>query len=313
MKRQIDRDNQIAFAVALLSLISSVAVCDDGKQVPGDIELKYNIAYREGDSKSWRLDLAIPKRESPKPRPALLVIHGGGWIEGDKSSFSTPQVPVPGNIIDCAKMGFVAATMNYRLAGEATYPAALDDCRCAVRWLRAHAKDYNIDVDHIGAWGNSAGGHLAFMLALTDDPTVPGDPWSMFSSRVQSAVSDSGPLDMVYQHEQGTLRTVVERFLGGPPDGDRVDVYKFASPIHRISKKAPPLLLIYGVADNQVPVETADKFVLAAGAAGLNDVSYCRLAGIDHCPHSLQRVTWLPAVVNEFFLRTLRPNRTSAQ
>jgi acetyl esterase/lipase len=273
--------------------------------------LTHNIAYRDGESKSWRLDLARPKDKGHKPRPAIVVIHGGGWIEGDKSSFSTPKVRVPGNIIDFAKLGFIAATINYRLTGEAPYPAALDDCRCAVRWLRAHAKEYDIDAGQIGAWGNSAGGHLAFMLALADDgaKAAPGEPWAEFSSRVQAAVSDSGPLDLESQHKQGELRTVVERFLGGPPDEKRLDDYQRASPIHRISKQAPPLLLIYGVADGQVPVETADQFVLAAGAAGLKDVSYCRLAGVDHCPHSIQRIAWLQPAVNEFFLRTLRPAR----
>jgi dipeptidyl aminopeptidase/acylaminoacyl peptidase len=122
---------------------------------------------------------------------------------------------------------------------------------------------------------------------------------------VQAAVSDSGPLDMEYQHKQGALRTVVEKFLRGPPEGKRVDEYKQASPIHRLSKQGPPLLLIYGVADNQVPVATADRFVLAAASAGLKDVSYCRLAGVDHCPHSIQKIGWLQPAVNEFFSRTL--------
>jgi acetyl esterase/lipase len=201
----------------------------------------------------------------------------------------------------------VAATINYRMSGEAQYPAALDDCRCAVRWLRAHSKEFMIDPARIGAWGNSAGGHLALMLALESEVKAkPDEPWAKYSSRVQAAVSDSGPVDMKFQYDQGTLRTVVEKFLGGPPEGDRLKTYQQASPVSHITKKAPPLLLIYGVADNQVPVETADRFVQSLDAAGLKDVSYHRLAGVDHCPHSLQHVEWLKPVVNEFFLRTLQ-------
>ena len=110
----------------------------------------------------------MQKDYTGKPRPAIVVIHGGGWLEGDKSSFSTPKNRPPGNIIDFAKLGFVAATINYRLSKEAPFPAALHDCKCAVRWLRANAEKYQIDRDSIGAWGNSAGGHLALMLGMVD-------------------------------------------------------------------------------------------------------------------------------------------------
>jgi acetyl esterase/lipase len=126
----------------------------------------HDIAYREGTSKHWRLDLATRKDPQGNARPAIVVIHGGGWIEGDKSSFTSRKHGVPGNIEEFAELGFVAVTINYRLSGEAPFPAALEDCKCAVRWLRAHAKDYNIDPQLIGAYGNSAGGHLALLLGM---------------------------------------------------------------------------------------------------------------------------------------------------
>jgi len=256
----------------------------------------------------------MPPPSATHARPAIVVIHGGGWLEGDKSSFSARGRAdagnlgaTPGNILDFARLGFVAVTINYRMSGEAPYPAALDDCRCAVRWLRAHAAEYQIDPERIGAYGNSAGGHLALLLAMTDESaeSAADRPWPRFSSRVQAAASDSGPLDMAAQYEQGTLRAVVAKFLDGPPDGDRTKIYRRASPNHHISKATPPLLLLYGVEDNQVPVETADRFVLALAQAGCQDVSYHRLAAAGHCPHSLLNVAWLEPVVNEFFLRTL--------
>ncbi len=134
-----------------------------------------------------------------------MVIHGGGWIEGDKSSFASREHGVPGNIVDFAALGFVAVTINYRLAGEAPFPAALDDCKTAVRWLRAHARDYNVDPDHIGAFGNSAGGHLAMLLGMAgEDANRGGDgPHQDQSSLVQAVVSDSGPIDLVDQHRRG--------------------------------------------------------------------------------------------------------------
>jgi acetyl esterase/lipase len=269
---------------------------------PG-VTVLHDLRYREGPSKQWRLDLATKAGAEGKPRPAVVVIHGGGWLEGDKSSFASREYGVPGNIEDFAALGFVAVTINYRLSGEAPFPAALEDCRAAVRWLRGHAREYNVDPDHIGAYGNSAGGHLALLLGMTGEPT----------DRVQAAVSDSGPVDLLRQYRSNRLRAVVGRFMGGPPEGDRAAAYRSASPSHQITKDTPPLLLIYGGADEQVPVESADEFVSALGRAGLKDVSYHRLAYVDHCPHSLVRVPGLRAVVEAFFFRTLMQPETSRQ
>ena len=276
-----------------------------------DITVIHDIAYREGASRQWKLDLAMSKAAGTAPRPGIVVIHGGGWLEGDKSSFASREHGVPGNIVDFAALGFVAVTINYRLSGEAQFPAALEDCKCAVRWLRAHAKEYNVDPDRIGAFGNSAGGHLAMLLGtIGKDAGLEGDgPYQDQSSVVQAVVSDSGPIDLVEQYRSGVLREVCSRFMGGPPEGERAAAYRRASPADQIGRQIPPLLLIYGVDDAQVPVETADRFVLALARAGLKDVSYHRLAHVDHCPYSLVRVPAMRPVVNEFFVRTLVPVR----
>ena len=130
-------------------------------------------------------------------------------------------------------------------------------------------------------------------------------PYQDQSSHVQAIVSDSGPIELTEQYRSGVLREVCSRFMAGPPEGDRAAAYKRASPSEQFTRKTPPLLLIYGVDDAQVPVETADGFVLALGRAGLKDVSYHRLARVDHCPYSLIRVATLRPVVNNFFVRTL--------
>src|SRR5262245_53917284 len=279
-------------------VISLLAQTGPGSADPdrAGITVLRDLAYREGPSHHWRLDLAFKTTPGDKPRPAIVVIHGGGWLEGDKSSFSAEGGSVPGNILDFAALGFVAASINYRLSAEAPFPAALDDCRSAVRWLRAHAAEYRIDAGHIGAYGNSAGGHLALLLGMVGRDN---------SSRVQAVVSDSGPVDLLYQDRHDRLQVAVRQFLGGPPEGARITAYEQASAIHHVAPGVPPLLLIYGAADEQVPIETADRFVAALGRAGLEDVSYHRLARVDHCPYSLVRIAWLKPVVNEFFLRTL--------
>ncbi len=264
----------------------------------GDIALQRNVAYSTA-SKSCLLDIAWPQQPAAQPRPVVLVIHGGGWLEGDKSSFVTLEDRMPGNILDFAARGFVSVGLNYRLSRERPIRR---------RWTIAARRSngsgstpqHIISIRRrIGAYGNSAGGHLALLLAMTDSPG--GDP-----PRVQAAVSDSGPLDLLYGHEQNQLRQVIEMFIGGPPSGDRLQAYRNASPVKHVAGKLPPLLLIYGGQDEQVDVRTADDFVAALSRAGDTDVSYIRLADAGHCPHSLVRVPYLRAVVEDFFVRVLK-------
>jgi len=299
---------RIGFCIVAIGLASSQqSVIAAEPPVPDDIVVFHDLVYREGFSRQWKLDLAMKKDMRGRPRPGIVVIHGGGWIEGDKSSFASREHGVPGNIVDFAALGFVAVTINYRLSGDAPFPAALEDCKTAVRWLRAHARDYHLDPDHIGAFGNSAGGHLALLLGMAGEDAQRKDdgPYQDQSSRVQAVVSDSGPIDLVDQYRRGALREVCDRFMGGPPEGEQTAAYRRASPADQINSRTPPLLLIYGVDDGQVAVDTADRFVLALGRAGLKDVSYYRLARVDHCPYSLIRVPHLRPVVDAFFVRTL--------
>jgi acetyl esterase/lipase len=304
----------VSFAAAIWLAAVNPALAEKSKQSPGDIVVVNNLPYRDGHSEACKLDLAMRKDRKGPPRPAIVVIHGGGWIEGDKSSFASREHGVPGNIVDFAALGFVAVTVNYRLSRDAGFPAPLADCMCAVRWLRAHAREYNIDPARIGAYGNSAGGHLALLLAMLSEEADrnPKGPFPEQSSRVQAAASDSGPIDLVYQYQHNHIREVVARLMGGPPDGTRLNAYKQASPLAQIARGTPPLLLIYGVTDEQVPVEIADQFVVALDNAGNKDVSYYRLANVGHCPHSLLRIPFLRTVVEEFFVRTLMaPKPTS--
>jgi acetyl esterase/lipase len=275
--------------------------------MPDSVALRQNIRYREGASEAWKLDIAFPKAAGEKPRPALIIIHGGGWIEGDKSSFTSLKYWAPGNIIDFAKLGFVAATINYRMSREAPFPAAVEDCKCAVRWLRAHAQEYHIDVNRIGAWGNSAGGHLALLLGMRAGiKELEGDgPYQEQSSSVQAVVSDSGPVNLDFRRpDNAGLAGVIAQFLAGP-DETLAGRIKKASPVSYVKKELPPLLLIYGTADAQVAVGPVDEFVVALHKSGITDLSYIRLGLVDHCPYSLRKVEYLYPIVNEFFLRTL--------
>src|SRR5438445_1715211 len=297
----------IGATLIFLLCIVRHAAAQAGHEMPDSIALHRDLRYREGKSESWKLDLAYPKEQGTRPRPALVIIHGGGWIEGDKSSFTSLKYWAPGNIIDFAKLGFVAATLNYRLSREAPFPAALEDCKGAVRWLRAHAEEYHIDVNRIGAYGNSAGGHLALLLAMVDKANgLEGDgPYQDQSSMVQAVISDSGPVDLDWKKpENSGLAKVISEFLAGPQETLAERIRK-ASPASYIDKTLPPLLLIYGTADTQVTIGPVDQFVSALQNAGLQDLTYIRLGLVDHCPYSLRKVESLYPIVNDFFIRTL--------
>jgi hypothetical protein len=116
-------------------------------------------------------------------------------------------------------------------------------------------------------------------------------PSRVVIARVEAAASDSGPIDLLVDHRNGVSRSVIERFVGGPPTGSRLADYQRASPINHLGGKTPPLLLIYGEIDNQVDVKTADRFVEELSRTGHREISYFRLAGVGHCPHSLVGAT----------------------
>jgi acetyl esterase/lipase len=300
----------IGAALIFLLCVIRLTAAQTRHEMPDTIALQRDLRYREGKSDAWKLDLAYPKEKGTRPRPALVIIHGGGWIEGDKSSFTSLEHWAPGNIIDFARLGFVAATINYRMSREAPFPAALEDCKCAVRWLRARAEDYHIDVNHIGAYGNSAGGHLALLLGMAKNQnSLEGDgPYQDQSSMVQCVISDSGPVDLDWRKPQNSgLAKVISEFLAGPQETLAERILK-ASPASYIDKTVPPLLLIYGTADTQVTIGAVDQFVVGLQKAGIQDLTYLRLGLVDHCPYSLRKVESLYPMVNDFFIRTLIPN-----
>jgi acetyl esterase/lipase len=239
-----------------------------------------DIPYRSGDSEAWRLDLAMPENFGQELRPALVIIHGGGWSGGSKQTR-----PYRSMLLDYALKGYVTLSIDYRLTGEAPMPAGMLDVDCAIRWLRAHADEYRVDPDRIGAYGHSAGAHLAVMLGASPPaPPIESDcEWSEYSSELTSVAGGATP-------------TVLP---------DRFDEAERYSPATWVSSEMIPLLLIQGTDDNIVSVESVDDYVAALEAAGAPDVTYLRVDGANHgvaYEHYLERSM---AAIAEFFGRTL--------
>jgi acetyl esterase/lipase len=206
--------------------------------------------------------------------PALVFIHGGAWRSGNKNDY---------RFYCCryAERGYVAVTVGYRFTQEAPFPAAVNDAKCAVRWLRANAQQYGVDADKIAVLGGSAGGHLSMMVGYSADmPELEGDGGhGGVSSRVQAVVNLYGPTDMTVEFAQD--KPVVIEFLGGKQFSEAPELWAQASPMTYVTKDDPPTLILHGTTDDVVPVNQADLLAAKLAEIGVPYV-YDRLEGWPH-------------------------------
>jgi len=210
-----------------------------------------------GLSASQKLDLYVPRGRGPFP--VIVHVHGGGWRTGDKAD-PRPLIGIAALI----RRGYAVACVNYRLSTEAKFPAQIHDVKAALRWLRGHARDYDLDADHIGAVGESAGGHLVSLLGTANDvPELEGAALgnAQFSSRVQAVVDLFGPVDFLPDGKLtgGEISRLETRLLGAPLY-KRPDLVKQANPISYITSDDPPFLIMHGTRDELVPPQQSREF-----------------------------------------------------
>ncbi len=246
---------------------------DDPIAVPEDIEEIKDIEYGNVGGRSLQLDLYRP-RERKAPLPGLIFIHGGGWSGGARSDYKYYAVRFP-------QLGYVVATISYRLVGEATFPAAVQDAKCAVRWMRAHAEEYGIDPEAIAAIGGSAGGHLSMMLGYSADvPELEGTGGhAEYSSAVQAVVNLYGPVDLCAPEHRDNPTLLA--FFGGKNQEEAPEAYRLASPLTHLKPGLPPTLIIHGDADDIVPIAQGDLLAERLGALKV-PYEYLRLTGYPH-------------------------------
>ena len=236
-----------------------------------------DVVYGKGGNTDLLLDNNNPQNTKGK-RPALLVIHGGGWIKFDKKNFS-------GLSQEYTKMGFVVFNINYRLAKDAPAPAALEDAKCASRFIHAHADKYNIDAGRIAVIGGSAGSHLAMMVGLCNNKKYEGSGgWNDQPSTVAAVINRFGITD-VYDLVFGeNLRDWAKEWIGTGTE----QLTKEMSPIFYVKEKnPPPVLTIHGSSDTLVPFYQALKFHVLMTEAGQKSVFYNYPGGA----HGLYAVT----------------------
>ncbi len=210
-----------------------------------------------GLSPAQRLDLYVPRGKGPFP--VIVHVHGGGWRTGDKAD---PRALI--GITALIKRGYAVASVNYRLSTEAKFPAQIHDVKAAVRWLRAHAKVYNLDAQRIGAVGESAGGHLVSLLGTAGDvPELEGRELgnAEFSSRVQAVADVFGLIDLLPKDGRNGRRVLeLESALLGAAVEDHPELAKKANPMTYITSDDPPFLILHGTRDTLVPPQHSMEF-----------------------------------------------------
>ena len=204
-------------------------------------------------------DLYRPK--STGPRPAVLLVHGGGWTGKDGR---WQMNPIAGKL---AKRGYVVMNVTYRLAPRWTYPAPVEDLQEAVKWMRANAAEQGIDPDRIATFGYSAGGYLAALTGLTEGPE---------SSRIKAIVAGGAPSDLTF-YPGGDL---VPQFLGGTQQ-EIPGRFREASPVNYVTANSPPMFLYHGTADQLVKTEHARAMIHACEKSGVVCEKYW-IEGRDH-------------------------------
>lgn len=240
-----------------------------------------NVTFTEVAGRELRLDITLPTEElAPgELRPAVLQIHGGGWVIGDKREQGLPLLR------RLASNGWVGFNANYRLSPGATWPDHLVDCKRALAWIRENAATYGVDPDFVAVTGGSAGGHLTAMVALTaDDPSLaPGFEHADLS--VQAAVPFYGVYDftnrLASQSDQ-MRRFVLEPLVMKALLADEPEKFHAASPMDRVHPGAPPMLVVHGDKDTLTPVEDARHFVDVLDGVSQREVLYAELPGAQH-------------------------------
>ncbi|MEM9585828.1 MAG: sulfatase-like hydrolase/transferase [Planctomycetota bacterium] len=277
----------------------------------GRLRIVSDIPYSDTENPRQQLDLVIPSTPSVEdPLPTIVLIHGGGWRQGNRAGYLSRAKEI------AATGRYAAATVGYRLSGEATWPAQIHDCKAAVRWLKAHADQYNLDTERFAASGGSAGGHLAAMLGVSADVEELNGTLGNHadqSSRVDCVFERYGPTDLLSMNDApGKLdhdapNSPESRLIGGPIQENQ-SLARSASPTHYVTQDDAPFLILHGTEDMLVPHDQSVRLRDALIAAGVE----CQLVSIPDAGHGLKGVDGLMEQEIAFLDRHFWPNRSAS-
>lgn len=248
-----------------------------------------DLPFKQVDDIELKLDLYLPAQRSPAP--LVVWVAGGGWREMGKGGCARLAAWLTGD-------GFAVAGIEYRVSGQAHFPAQIRDCKSAVRWLRARAGQYGLDARRVGAWGDSAGGHLVQLLGSTvgvaefEEPGTDADR----GSEVQAVCAFYGPSDLT---DLPNGRALLEPLLGKDPATDRERAV-WASPLYYVNEDSAPHLLAHGDADPHVPISHSYRLLHRLQQCGVPASLFVR-KGVGHDGGAFYRYEPLRQRISEFF------------
>jgi acetyl esterase/lipase len=306
----------------LLQLIALISFClfftsckktnSGGEPIPAVLlperTSTFDIAYGTLHN-AQKLDVYTPKATAPFP--VVVLIHGGGWVQGDKMEYRTsPKTEA------LLARGYAVVAVNYRLSGVAKFPAQIQDVKAAVRWIRANVNTYKFNSDKIGAWGTSAGGHLTALLATsgginTLDNLTQGDATK--SSTIQAAVDWFGPTDLLQMDAQTLAQgcnpanathngpNSPESSLMGYPIQTQPALVQVANPITYVTSNDPPMYIAHGLADCTVPrAQGQILYDALLTAKGPTDIKIDMLSASGHGTGQFENLTYVNLMVDFF-------------
>jgi len=257
--------------------ITPVSAANEGERVqyrPSErVRVVAGIVFARYGKRSLKLDLYMPVKHDGAA-PGVIAIRGGGWMVNDRREFAHVASAL-------AERGLVAASIEYRTADETLYPAAIQDVKAAIRWMRANARKYGVSPEAIGVLGGSSGAYMALMAGLTaNDRSLEGAGGHQnISSRVQAVVAMAAPTDL-RSLDAGARRTLV-RILRASPE-QNLGLWAQASPAQRVSANGPPVLLLHSDADEAVSPEQSTRFAELYRQAGAT----AQLTLLPRAPHA---------------------------
>jgi len=291
-----------AIAAILATCVATAQPTRSLPNLPEGTVVHRDLPYVSDGHERHRLDLYLPNDRNDLP--LIIYIHGGAWLAGSKDR----PVPLP-----FLAEGYAVASINYRLSQHALFPAQIEDCKAAVRWLRANAGRYGLDPNRFAAWGESAGGHLAALLGTAGDANQfdVGENLAV-SSRVQAVVDFFGPTDLLQMDAHrlpggqvhNTADSPESRLVGGPVQENKEKAIA-ANPITYVTKDDPPFLIVHGDADPLVPHHQSELLEAALKKAGV-PVTFYTVKGGGHGGFADPNV---PPITREFLARYLKGRR----
>jgi len=281
----------LAFAsLLLLTSLALTSICSaqtDAASFAAELfryRVETNIVYHTANNYQNKLDVYLPA-DATGPTPVVVVIHGGGWVEGTKEERVLEMMPY-------LQMGFAAVNVEYRLAGISLAPAAVEDCRCALHWVFANAKRYHFDPNRVVLQGGSAGGHLALMTGMltaaagfdrechaTNDNYWSANPGTGKDPRVAAIVNWFGIADVLDELHGPNAKGYAVVWVGDQASAD--EIAKRVSPIQYVTADVPPIITIHGDKDALVPYEQSVQLHKKLDAAKVPNELYT-VPGANH-------------------------------